>query len=360
MDRMTNLNFKKQLEHTRKYADAFWNHEMLDRPYVAVTAPLQKVDFDWSPAAAYRACMNEDYDRNLKDFEQVVQNTYYAGEALPALTITLGPDQYATFFGAGIETSAEAFTTWAVPCVKDWADFEVVLNKSKGSYYDKIRKYYAYAADFCKDKFLLNVPDLHSNMDALSALRGSQDLCMDLYDCPEEVHRVLNEIRKTYVEIYNMTYDAGNMKEVGTIGWSPIYCAGKSAVIQCDYCCMLGPEQGKEFVFPAIAEEAAYLDHCVYHLDGKGALVHLDTILAIDEIDCIQWVPGAGQPPTYAWMDVLKKIQAAGKSLWIYDWDVEQIKAFHKELQPDKVAYSLGVDTPEEAEELLEYLTKNT
>ena len=56
----------------------------------------------------------------------------------------------------------------------------------------------------------------------------------------------------------------------------------------------------------------------------------------MDEIDCVQWVPGAGQPRTVEWMDLLQKIQAAGKSVWIYDWTVEEIMAYHKELAPDK------------------------
>ena len=150
------------------------------------------------------------------------------------------------------------------------------------------------------------------------------------------------------------------MKERGTIGWSPIYCAGKSAVLQCDVSCLLSPEQGRRYVFPAIEEEAQFLDHCVYHLDGKEALVHLDTILSIDKIDCIQWVPGAGQPRTPEWMELLQRIQAAGKAVWIYDWTLEEIKAYHRELKPDRVAYQVAVSSPSEAEELLRFLRKNT
>jgi succinate dehydrogenase flavin-adding protein (antitoxin of CptAB toxin-antitoxin module) len=56
-----------------------------------------------------------------------------------------------------------------------------------------------------------------------------------------------------------------------------------------------------------------FLDHCVYHYDGKGALGHLDDILAIPDIDVIQWVPGDGNPRSIEWMDLLHKIQAAGK-----------------------------------------------
>ena len=113
-------------------------------------------------------------------------------------------------------------------------------------------------------------------------------------------------------------------------------------------------------MIPSIRREAAYLEHCIYHYDGKDALGHIDDILAIKEIDCVQWVPGAGQPRSVEWLDLLKKIQAAGKSLWINDWTAEEIKAHFRELEPNKVAFSLRTGTQEEAEALLDHLVKNT
>ena len=53
------MNFKEKLEHTRKYAEAFWRHEMIDRPYVCVTAPKKPHKYSWSGAKSFRACMEE-------------------------------------------------------------------------------------------------------------------------------------------------------------------------------------------------------------------------------------------------------------------------------------------------------------
>ena len=356
--------YKDDFEGAKKYWSAFWNKEMIDRPVVSITAPKKGIEmpsYYWSPTYSYNVCMDGNYQEALNKYEDVVAATYYGGEALPSFEVTLGPDQYAGFLGSKIEAGEGFYTTWAHPVVDDWSNFEVKIDQSTGSYFDKVKKYMDYAATFAKDKFFINMLDLHSNMDALSALRGPQDLCMDLYDCPEEVHRVLNEVRKTYPEVFEMAFKAGDMKNRGSIGWAPTYCGdGKFAVIQCDFSCMLSPTQAREFVIPAIAEEAAYLDHSVYHYDGKEALGHLDDVLAIKEIDCIQWVPGTGTPPTIEWMDLLQKIQKSGKSLWIYDWTAEDIKAHFKELEPNKVAFSLGVGSQDEADSLLEFLVKNT
>ena len=353
------------LERTKRYARAFWEQELIDRPYVCVTAPNPNPTLPplerpvpVSPANTFTACVEERYEDILATFARTVDTTYYAGEALPSFEVTLGPDQFAGFLGSPI--AAGEFTTWAHPCVTDWAEFRADIDRSENGYFEKVRRFIAYAATHYRDKFLVNMLDLHSNMDALSALRGPQDLCLDLYDCPEEVMRVLNEVRRLYPEVYTMAYTAGDMEQRGTIGWGPVYSEKKSAVIQCDFSCMISPATVRRYVIPAIEEEAAFLDHSIYHYDGKEALGHLEDILAIRDINCIQWVPGDGQPRSLYWMELLQKIQKAGKSVWIYDWTVEEIKQHFKELEPNKVAFSVTAASPEEADDLLVYLKENT
>lgn len=359
-----NLIYKDDFERAKTYWRAFWEKELIDRPLVCVTAPKDGAEqcfYDYSPRHSFNVCMSGRFAENLQAYEKVVASTYYGGEAIPSMDITLGPDQYAGFLGARIETREDMETTWAVPVVDDWESFEVRIDRSPGGYFDSVRRYITAAAEYAEGKFLINMFDLHSNMDALSALRGPQALCLDLYDSPEEVHRVLNDVRKTYPEIYNMIYTSGDMEKRGVIGWSPTYCEdGRFAVTQCDFSCMISPEKVREYVIPALEEEVSFLKHTVYHYDGKEALTHLDDMLAIEGIDVIQWVPGDGQPRSPEWMDLLKRIQKAGKSLWIYDWTIEEIKALHKELEPNKVVYSVRASSRAEADELLEYLVKNT
>lgn len=59
-------------------------------------------------------------------------------------------------------------------------------------------------------------------------------------------------------------------------------------------------------------------------------------------------------------MDLLKKIQASGKGLWIYDWTSEEIRQYYKELKPEGLVFSLDVNSTDEADSLVEWLTGNT
>ncbi len=47
-------------------------------------------------------------------------------------------------------------------------------------------------------------------------------------------------------------------------------------------------------------------------------LPHLDSLLEIEELDGIQWVPGAGQPWCQHWPEVYKKIRDAGKLIQVF------------------------------------------
>jgi 5-methyltetrahydrofolate--homocysteine methyltransferase len=200
--------------------------------------------------------------------------------------------------------------------------------------------------------------DIHSNMDAIMAARGSQNLCMDLLDDPDKVERDLKRILPLFPKFVDSVSEAGNMEKNGYLGWLPAYSREKFAVIQCDFSIMISPEMTRRFVIPALEYEASCLKHCIYHFDGVGALTHLDEILGIKEIDAIQWVPGAGQPRQAEWMDLLKKIQKSGKGLWL-EWSPQEIKDHFKELKPEGVFFDTWAKSPEEGEELLEYVRRN-
>ena len=350
------LLYKPDFDRASLYWKAFWEREIIDRPCICVYSPKAGVPERFH--VPYMAGHDGRFEDAMQMYEKSAASTYFGGEAIPYFEVTFGPDQFSAFLGA--ELTFSETTSWVKPFVSDWKSFNAKANFEKNEAWERLLRFMEYAAGYSDGKFLIGMLDLHSNMDCLSALRGPENLCMDIMDCPDEVEGALNDVRALYAPIYEKLYEKGNMKNRGCIGWASTYCEEKFAVVQCDFICMLSPEQARRFVIPAIAEETSYLDHNVYHYDGKEALRHLDDILAIPGIDVIQWVPGAGQPKTFGWMDLLKKIQKAGKRLWIYDWTAEEIRQYHRELRPEGIVYHVNVDSEKEAEDLILWLKKNT
>lgn len=350
------LLYKPDFDRAKKYWEAFWNMEVIDRPVVCITTP--KAGVKPKPRVPYMAGSDGQYENALKMFENWASTTYFGGEAFPFFEATLGPDQFSAFLGAELIMAKESYTSWVKPFISHWSEVNLKLDKNS-SEWQKMLEFIRIATQYSEDKYLISTIDCHSNMDCLSAIRGPENLCMDLHDCPDEVERVLKQVRDLYAPIYEELYEVGSMKDRGTTSWLPLYCEGKYSAIQCDFQCMIGPDDEKRFVIPCLEEEASYLDHCALHYDGKEALRHLDDILAIKDIDVIQWVSGAGQPGQVKWMDLLKKIQKAGKGLWL-DWDIEEIKQHYKELRPEGLCFSTWASSEEEAEDLLKWFKKNT
>ncbi len=342
------------LEERQSACSAFWRGE-LARPLICVTAPKQRegaIGYDLSYMRRIRAVREGNFNAVLQDFERAAGNTFYGGESFPVFTCDFAPDQYATFFGAKIENRGENNTIWVNKIADKVSDLDCSFDEKSENFVDLVNAV-KQAADYAQGNFLISMLDLHSNMDTLSALIGPENLCMELLDDPDTVLEKLNEINNAYAKVYDSVYRAGKMDRLGSIGWHPIWSQGKSAVVQCDFSCMISPSMARRYAIPSIEREANHLDHCVYHYDGKGALGHLDDILSIEAIDCIQWVPGDGEKRTIYWMDLLHKIQEKGKSLWIYDWTAEEILA-DKELIPEKTAFSLNLSTEEEAKKFLD------
>jgi hypothetical protein len=351
------LKYKPDLKRVKQYWNAFWNGEIIDRPCVSITAPKDESGQKERPP--YLAGNEDGFLNSLKMFEEWADSTYFAGEAIPVFEITFGPDQLSAFSGAELKMAPHVGTSWVEPFVDDWKTAKIELREDNPNW-KRMLKYLHTAADFGDGKFLLSVLDMHSNLDWLAGIRGPNELCLDMMDCPDEIEAAMGAVRALYMPLYEAVYEAGDMKNRGTIGWAPFYCEGKFACLQSDVICLIGPEHTRRFAIPALAEEAAFLDHSMFHLDGPGAVVHLDDILAINDIDVIQWIPGVGNPPQIEWMDLLKKIQNAGKGLHICECTPDIVKIFHKELRPEGVLYDIEVSSRQEADELISWLKSNT
>lgn len=355
------LKYKPDFEEARKAWSHYWAGECLKRPLVVATAPRPGY-----PQAGiknrYWNAVQRQWDAQFAQIDAWLESTLFLGEAIPFFGPDLGPDQFAAFFGADLHFSKDSReTNWISPNITDWRNALPLKLDETNAAWRMILEYSRRLAGHARGRYLVGMIDLHSNADTLSALRGPQNLCMDFYDCPELVAQAMLDVRRAFQPVYEAIYKAGGMSHAtGTIGWIPFWCEGRYATIQCDFICMVSPEISRKFILPALEEEASFLDHCILHFDGPGALPHLDDILAINKIDAIQWVPGAGQPPLHTWLDVLKKCQAAGKGLQIYGVTFNDIRVLHKELKPTGVVYCPNVGNEQEAREIMTWLERNT
>lgn len=339
------LAYKPDAAEAQRRLRAYWQGEIVDRSCVSVRAPK-----DGAKPAWRSLIVAEDFDLPgaIDRYEAWASQMFFGGESMPALMPNYGPDQWAGFLGARLTLVPEMDTSWAEPCISDWAEAQPLALDSANRWWKAIVDLTRLAAERGQGRFLLSTIDTHSNLDCLAALRGAEWLCMDVIEQPDEVLRALRQVDALYRPVYDAVFEAGRMQASGSTSWLDLWSEGRTQAIQCDFSCMISPEHFRKFALPSLEYEMSWLDHAVYHMDGPGQIRHLDDLLALPNLHTIQWVPGAGQPPAPAWLDLLQRIQRAGKAVQVLV-SVEEVKAMYTKLAPERTFYWV-LDCPSESE----------
>ena len=351
------LKYKPDFSRAQHYWDAFWKHEIIDRPCVVIWA-------NKSTTAAEPAIIQPvmgDFMQTLARHQLYLDSHVFLGECIPGFRPGFGPDQMAGFFGAPITMGTESSnTSWSEKIIDDWSKFLPLQIASNSICFNRMKDFHLAAREYFKGKCLIYNIDLHSNVDALEGLRGSERLLFDMIDSPDVVVRAMGDVRKLYPFIFQTFYDLSSAKEYGTADRClALYSREKYNIVSADFIALLSPDMMKQFVLPALEEEAAYLDNSCFHLDGPDALKHLDAICQMKDIDVIQWQPGSYNKPAFEWPEVIDKIQQAGKGA-VLAGTPEQVKLIHGRFDPALLVYDVQADSEQEGLELLEWLVKNT
>lgn len=350
------MQFKGNHEQINNRFAEFWARENRDRPLVSVSAYSPRGES--KPPQAPDTLLGKWFDEGyvVRASRYYIENTYFGGEAFPHIMPNLGPDLFGALLGCGLSFGNE--TSWAEHCVEDWKAFDGFSLNRENKYYKKIMSLTKSLCEDSKGDYFVAHTDIHPGVDAMVALRGPERLCMDLYDCFEDIRdiplRLFPVFTEFYEELLNLTKECNGG---GTSTWLNLFHPGKYYVPSCDFICMISPEMFREFVLPVIKAEVEYLDASIFHLDGPGALKHLDDILAIEKLGGVQWVHGEGNRLASEWTEVLQKIQAAGKVLDI-TIRPEEIKKLSETIRPEGVALHTMCGSKEEAKDLIAYTEK--
>ena len=166
-----------------------------------------------------------------------------------------------------------------------------------------------------RGRVLISMTAIGDGLDVLASLVGTQRLLYALVDEPEEVARLCREVYAVWLEVYNEFSSILAENNPAYVDWPGLLAAKPMYTPQCDFCYMIGPDMFDEFVLPYLKRTSELFAHTLYHLDGKGELIHLDKILQIDTMEAVQWQPGDGAGYGYRWIDVYRRIRRAGKRM---------------------------------------------
>lgn len=337
--------------------DAFWAREIIDRPVVVMQTPKQPLPHA-APAAREHASWREawmDTERIVEMAVAAVHNAEFLGDALPIAWPNLGPEVFSAFFGQELEYTAD--TSWSRPIIEDWNHVEHVRFSEENFYWKKLLGMTDALLEAGRGLFYVGISDLHPGADALAAFRDPMALNTDLLLVPDRVQGLLGQVNRAYFQVFDFYYEKLSAAGQAITGWPGIVSTKKWYVPSNDFSCMISKKMFDEVFLPGIREECRHLEAAIYHLDGPGALRHLDSLLEIPELNAIQWVYGAGNGRASDWLHVYRRCQEAGKGIQIFA-EAGELALFIENLRPEGVWLNINVNGREEADAVLKRISR--
>ncbi len=329
------LEKKPDFEKCMERIYAWYDQEMIDRVPIRFSAHNAEYA-ETHKLAGYRfnslkeRWWNTDYQLDL--FEHLLNHSVYHAETFPVFWPNLGPEVYTAFYG--VELEYQEVTAYSVPIIKDWDQLNDIRLDKNNPYFRKIEEMTYAALERCKGKYLVGYTDLHPGLDCAAAFRDPQQLCMDILLDPVTVRELIKISSHDFVEVFDHFDKILKQQNQLSVTWMGIPSFGKMHIPSCDFAAMISPEQFNDLALPVIQEEVKHMTHNIFHLDGKGVANHIDALLEIPEINAIQWVQGMGNDlPIMQWVPLIRKIQAAGKSV-VVDLQVSELESFMAEVDP--------------------------
>lgn len=353
------LEGKPDFEQAMQRVYAWYEGEILDRApvrFMAHNAAFNLGDVEGKRSPEEQKKRWFDVERRVEDYVRSIEGKRFLGETFPVFDPNLGPDVYAAFYGA--ELTFGEVTSWSHPIVHDWDDMVRLKLDMHNEYFKTIEALMLCAIERCAGKALVGYTDLHPSVDCAMAWRGTERFCLDLYEAPDRAKELIEIAYRDFHTIYDHFDRILKSHHLPSVCWIGLPSFGRFHVPSCDFSAMISTEHFVEFSLPALLHEIQTMTHVVYHVDGRGVARHLDHILAVPQINGIQWVQEMGEArPIMQWVPLIKKIQAAGKGV-IVDLQPDELEPFLDAVKPQGIFLWVGTEDEEEQRAILKRLEK--
>lgn len=315
------LEYKSDWEETKERYEAWWAHECFGRCAISVTAPRKDPpDGSWPPLPDRVEDRWFDHEYIAASNEYRLSHTFFGGEAVPLWHPGYpGWSTIPCFLGSAVDL--DETTGWVYPIIQDGAltdhDYHNLVIDPENCYWKQWLEMLRFSVDQAKGKAIPTTGAFGGAGDTLAALRDTGNLLTDLIECPDYVREFDLYLMKQWTEVFDVFHSIVHEAAEGSSGWFPLWSPGKTYASQNDFAYMISPEMFHDIFLSSIEMQTNYLDHTIHHVDGIGNFNHVDALCELPRLHALQIGPGEGKPSALHYMDLLKKVQAKGKNLWI-------------------------------------------
>ncbi|TFG68981.1 MAG: hypothetical protein E4H27_07495, partial [Anaerolineales bacterium] len=249
---------------------------------------------------------------------QVMDQQHYYGQAVPFHFVNLSASAMPAVLGANMKF-IDKETMWAYPCYTSVEQVAELAVDPQNIWYQKVIEITRRSVALAKGHHFVASYALNGITDILAGLYGTENFLVDLIAKPQEVARAMEHVKRIWIALFNEVEALiAQSENPGGIGWAGIWAPGTTFPLQEDFSYMISDTMFRQYCVPHLLDLIDAMEYPFYHLDGISALSHLDTLLAMDNLKVIQWVPGTGRECVNQWYGVISHILEAGKSVQVF------------------------------------------
>lgn len=368
MENRTQDKFEVLSSRKKKRFSKWWKGELRD-PLIWITCDFPRWSGPYEDGDFKKTWCDPEF--RIESFLKEMESAIFIGDSISYHFINYGPCILASFIGGKINFDAE--TMWIESTLEEYENLEEKLSLDKDNYYwNLVEELTDLSLKKSKGNFVTSITDIGGIMDVLSGMRGSNQLLRDLVRRPQKVKKALEKIRDAWFETFEYFSDKLMSQQNCMVAWNGIYSEKPTYTLQNDMSCMISPEMFREFSLGNIKEITKGIDRTVYHLDGPGALKHLDEILSLEDLNAIQWIPGAGAPGganpdnpygkdkgMLHWVGQLEEIKEKGKSIEVSVHPEDAVPLI-KELGPENLLLKMSCRNQREGRRIYEKIREKS
>ena len=344
--------WKQNLEETKKHYINWWNHKGIVLNMWEHFQEGVKPHADIHAPKPYRDLNQRWFDPEWRAeyLDWYVAHSSLMADMLPVANTQLGPGSLAAILGGVFEGGED--TIWIHPDPNYTDDIKFDPQHPNWLLHKELLK-------ACKAKaqghYYVGMPDLMEGMDVLAAIKGTDKVLLDTVIQPEVLEHQMQQINDIYFKVFDELYDIIREGDEMAFCYFSSWAPGKMSKLQSDISTMISVDDYRRFVQPFIREQCQKIDYTLYHLDGVGAMHHLDALLEIKELNAIQWTPGVGEPQggSPKWYDLYKKILAGGKSIMACWVTLDELRPLLDNIGGDGVHLEMDFHNEREVEQAM-------
>jgi len=344
--------WKPNLEETKQHYINWWNHKGIVLNMWEHFQEGVKPHADIPEPKPYKDLNQRWFDPEWRAeyLDWYVAHSSLMADMLPVANTQLGPGSLAAILGGVFEGGED--TIWIHPNPHYTDDIIFDRNHPNWLLHKELLK-------ACKKKaqghYYVGMPDLMEGMDVLAAMKGTDQVLLDTVMQPEVLERQMQQINDIYFQVFDELYDIIREGDEMAFCYFSSWAPGKMSKLQSDISTMISVDDYRRFVQPFIREQCQKIDYTLYHLDGVGAMHHLDALLEIKELNAIQWTPGVGEPQggSPKWYDLYRKILDGGKSIMACWVTLDELRPLLDHIGGDGVHLEMDFHNEREVEEAM-------